>query len=172
MPRPAPPPTDVITLGAPLEFPCLKGQATLDPSELLPYATAAGPLSIQPTAVARPADADDVSVVLRWACQAGEPVVPRDAGTGMPGDVERRNLWSVRHAASPLIAESARSGLVSTQIIEDSAVPPEALGAYLSGVDEILRAAETDAVTIGHAGNANVHVNPLEGLWPQYGGSA
>ncbi len=76
-------------------------------------------------------------------------------------DVERRNLWSVRHAASPLIAESARSGLVSTQIIEDSVVPPEAVGAYLSGVDEILQAADTDAVIFGHAGDANVHVNPL-----------
>ena len=75
--------------------------------------------------------------------------------------IDRRNLWNVRHAASPLIAESARTGLVSTQIIEDSVVPPEALGAYLSGVDEILQAADTDAVIFGHAGDANVHVNPL-----------
>ena len=76
-------------------------------------------------------------------------------------DVDRMNLWGVRHAASPLIAESARTGLVSTQIIEDSVVPPEALGAYLSGLDDILTGAETDAVIFGHAGDANVHVNPL-----------
>ena len=76
-------------------------------------------------------------------------------------DIERRHLWTLRHAASPLIAESARNGLVSTQIIEDSVVPPEALGAYLSGLDEILQTAETDAVIFGHAGDANVHVNPL-----------
>ena len=75
--------------------------------------------------------------------------------------IDRKKLWSVRHAASPLIAESARTGLVSTQIIEDSVVPPEALGAYLSGLDEILHAAETDAVILGHAGDANIHVNPL-----------
>ena len=75
--------------------------------------------------------------------------------------IDRKKLWSVRHAASPLIAESARTGLVSTQIIEDSVVPPEALGAYLSGLDEILHAAETDAVIFGHAGDANIHVNPL-----------
>ncbi len=74
---------------------------------------------------------------------------------------ERDDLWSLRHAASPLIAESAKTGLVSTQIIEDSVVPPEALGLYLSGLDEILRAADTDAVIFGHAGDANVHVNPL-----------
>ena len=76
-------------------------------------------------------------------------------------EIDRRNLWSLRHAASPLIAESARAGLVSTQIIEDSVVPPEALGAYLSGLDEILQSAKTDAVIFGHAGDANVHVNPL-----------
>ena len=76
-------------------------------------------------------------------------------------EMDRKNLWSVRHAASRSIAESARTGLVSTQIIEDSVVPPEALGAYLSGLDEILRAADTDAVIFGHAGDANIHVNPL-----------
>ena len=76
-------------------------------------------------------------------------------------EIDRRHLWSLRHAASPLIAESARTGLLSTQIIEDSAVPPEALGAYLSGLDEILHSADTDAVIFGHAGDANVHVNPL-----------
>lgn len=75
--------------------------------------------------------------------------------------IDRERLWGVRHAASPLIMESARSGLVSTQIIEDSVVPPDALGAYLSGLEEILRAADTDAVIFGHAGDANVHVNPL-----------
>jgi len=76
-------------------------------------------------------------------------------------EIDRTKLWSVRHAASRSIAESARTGLVSTQIIEDSVVPPEALGAYLSGLDEILHAADTDAVIFGHAGDANIHVNPL-----------
>ena len=75
--------------------------------------------------------------------------------------IDRERLWGVRHAASPLIMESARSGLVSTQISEDSVVPPDALGAYLSGLEEILRAADTDAVIFGHAGDANIHVNPL-----------
>jgi FAD/FMN-containing dehydrogenase len=74
---------------------------------------------------------------------------------------DRKSLWNLRHAASPLISDSARAGLVSTQIIEDSVVPPEALGAYLSGVDDILHATKTDAVVFGHAGDANIHVNPL-----------
>ncbi len=104
-------------------------------------------------------DSDSVSAgtesLRRLARELGVPAV-----IGMQ-ESDRRNLWSVRHAASPLIAESARTGLVSTQIIEDSVVPPEALGAYLSGLDEILDATETDAVIFGHAGDANLHVNPL-----------
>ncbi len=76
-------------------------------------------------------------------------------------DADREALWEIRHAASPLIAACADRGLVSTQIIEDSVVPPESLGRYLTELDEILAKWETDAVIFGHAGDANVHVNPL-----------
>lgn len=77
-------------------------------------------------------------------------------------EAERRHLWSVRRAASPRIAEeSKRSGLVSTQFIEDSVVPPARLPDYLNGLQEILDAAGIQAVVFGHAGDANVHVNPL-----------
>lgn len=74
---------------------------------------------------------------------------------------DRDRLWDVRHAASPVIADAAERGRVSMQFIEDSVVPPSSLVAYLDGLDEILRRAETDAVVFGHAGDANVHVNPL-----------
>lgn len=74
---------------------------------------------------------------------------------------ERERLWSLRHAASPIVGRSARHGLLSTQFIEDSVVPPPRLPAYLHGLDGILRDAELDAVIFGHAGDGNVHVNPL-----------
>ena len=70
-------------------------------------------------------------------------------------------LWDIRYAASPLTAACADRGLVSTQIIEDSVVPIGSLGRYLTGLDGILERWETDAVVFGHAGDANVHVNPL-----------
>jgi FAD/FMN-containing dehydrogenase len=70
-------------------------------------------------------------------------------------------LWAIRHAASPTIAREAERGRLSTQFIEDSVVPPAALGAYLDGLDRILREARFDAIVFGHAGDANVHVNPL-----------
>ncbi len=76
-----------------------------------------------------------------------------------PDEIER--LWELRHSASPMIAQEAVRGRFSMQFIEDSVVPPGALGSYLSGLDRILESAGLDAVTFGHAGDGNVHVNPL-----------
>jgi len=70
-------------------------------------------------------------------------------------------LWEVRHAASPVVAASAEHGLVSMQFIEDSVVPDGCLARYLRGLDGILAGEATDAVVFGHAGDGNVHVNPL-----------
>jgi FAD/FMN-containing dehydrogenase len=70
------------------------------------------------------------------------------------------DLWSFRHAASPAIARMDPS-LRSMQFIEDAAVPPRALAAYVLGVRRILDEAETPGVIFGHAGDAHVHVNPL-----------
>lgn len=82
------------------------------------------------------------------------PLRTRDVGA-----MER--LWTLRHRASPTIAREADRGRISTQFMEDSVVPPGALGAYLEGVDEVLGEAGFDAVVFGHAGDGNVHVNPL-----------
>lgn len=74
---------------------------------------------------------------------------------------EMNRLWEIRHAASPVIAARADQGLVSLQFIEDSVVPDGCLGRYLRGLDDILEDEGTDAVVFGHAGDGNVHVNPL-----------
>jgi FAD/FMN-containing dehydrogenase len=90
--------------------------------------------------------------------QAGGRPRPRLA-TRDPEEVDR--LWGVRHRASPAIAHNAPAGLVSTQFVEDSVVPPPALGRYLDGLERILADARLDAVVFGHAGDANVHANAL-----------
>lgn len=74
---------------------------------------------------------------------------------------ERQRIWALRHAASPAVAARAAEGLVSMQFIEDGVVPQQALPDYLVGVRGILDREETDAVMFGHAGDGNVHVNPL-----------
>lgn len=70
-------------------------------------------------------------------------------------------LWAVRHAASPTIARESGQGRISTQFVEDCVVPVEELGSYLTELEAILSEAGLDAVVFGHAGDGNVHVNPL-----------
>jgi FAD/FMN-containing dehydrogenase len=69
-------------------------------------------------------------------------------------------LWELRHAASPILSR-LDPNLKSMQFIEDCAVPPEALPAYVRGVRRILEDNDTRGVIFGHAGDAHVHVNPL-----------
>lgn len=82
-------------------------------------------------------------------------------GLGSADPTLARSLWELRHGASPMIAREAQRGLVSTQFIEDCVVPPARLGEYLDGLHDILARADIDAVVFGHAGDGNVHVNPL-----------
>lgn len=111
-------------------------------------------------------------VILEAAGSPGEVSAQLDAVTRVPGPGSRsvlatRNpaeagrLWEIRHAASRTIAREAEAGRYSTQFIEDSVVPPGQLARYLVELERILEAARLDAVVFGHAGDANVHVNPL-----------
>ncbi len=72
---------------------------------------------------------------------------------------EERELWDLRHAASPILAKDPV--LRSVQVIEDAAVPPEQMSAYIRGVRAALARQRLDAVIFGHAGDGHVHVNPL-----------
>lgn len=74
---------------------------------------------------------------------------------------DQASIWGLRKRASPAIAEAASHGYRSMQFIEDSVVPRPALGLYLEGVDSLLREVGFDAAIFGHAGDANVHINPL-----------
>lgn len=69
-------------------------------------------------------------------------------------------LWEFRHAASPILAR-LDAALKSMQFIEDGAVPPDRLPAYVRGVREALARQQLRGVIFGHAGDAHVHVNPL-----------
>ncbi|HEX5727774.1 MAG TPA: FAD-linked oxidase C-terminal domain-containing protein, partial [Longimicrobiaceae bacterium] len=76
-------------------------------------------------------------------------------------DPERQaRYWHARHAASPLIARLA-GGRVSMQFIEDGVVPVERLADYIRLLRRVLAAHGLPAVIFGHAGDGNLHVNPL-----------
>ena len=49
------------------------------------YAEGAGIYRIVPSAVAIPADVPDVVALVRWAVETRRPLIPRGAGSGMPG---------------------------------------------------------------------------------------
>lgn len=84
----------------------------------------------------------------------GASIIARDLPT-------RERLWHVRHLASPTIARAAERGLRSVQFIEDCVVPLPRLPRFVRGLRGILAGRETDAVIFGHAGDGNLHVNPL-----------
>ena len=71
-----------------------------------------------------------------------------------------RELWSLRHAASPTLARLDPE-LKSMQFIEDGAVPPDRLPEYVRGVRAALAAHGLRGVIFGHAGDSHAHVNPL-----------
>jgi len=73
---------------------------------------------------------------------------------------QQERFWHVRHAASPLIAKLA-GGRVSMQFIEDGVVPVARLADYIRLLRRVLAAHGLPAVIFGHAGGANLHVNPL-----------
>jgi len=98
---------------------------------------------------------DRLAVVRGFAAALEAPFVEaRDAE-------ERSRWWALRHAASPMVAAAAADGRVSMQFVEDSVVRPDHLGAYVGGMEALLTLEETDAVMFGHAGDGNVHLNPL-----------
>lgn len=72
-------------------------------------------------------------------------------------------LWSIRHAASPILAglpEDRRS----LQVIEDACVPVERMGEYISSVRLLASELELPVVLFGHAGDGHIHVNLLPEL--------
>ncbi|HEU4558083.1 MAG TPA: FAD-binding oxidoreductase, partial [Longimicrobium sp.] len=73
---------------------------------------------------------------------------------------QRKRFWHVRHAASPLIAKLA-GGRISMQFIEDGVVPIARLADYIRLLRHVLGEHGLPAVIFGHAGDGNLHVNPL-----------
>jgi FAD/FMN-containing dehydrogenase len=100
--------------------------------------------------------ARDAAVRVSLACKTHGAF---DVVVGMDRETER-SLWSLRHAASPIMARLAPR-LRSMQFIEDGCVPPGQFPDYVRGVRSALARFEMPGVIFGHAGDAHAHVNPL-----------
>jgi FAD/FMN-containing dehydrogenase len=73
---------------------------------------------------------------------------------------KREDLWKVRHSAATITSYSS-GGVRSIPIIEDGIVPVEKFSEYLEAVYELFKRAGLQAAVWGHAGDANVHMQPL-----------
>lgn len=72
----------------------------------------------------------------------------------------QEKLWAVRHTAATVTNYDA-SGKAALPIIEDGIVPPAQLEAYIKATYELFEKNHLDVAIWGHAGDANLHMQPL-----------
>lgn len=73
---------------------------------------------------------------------------------------ERDELWKIRHSAAAVIAHSEGTKK-ALPIIEDGVVPQEYFGRFVEKIYELFSKYNLDAAVWGHAGNANLHLQPF-----------
>lgn len=73
---------------------------------------------------------------------------------------EKEQLWRIRHSAAAVISHSEGS-TKALPIIEDGIVPAEKFHQYISGVYALFEKYGLQAAIWGHAGNANLHMQPF-----------
>lgn len=72
---------------------------------------------------------------------------------------DQEELWKVRHAAALAVAH-AEGGAKALPFIEDGAVPPDKLAEFLTGIYGLFERSRLPVAIWGHAGDANLHVQP------------
>lgn len=73
---------------------------------------------------------------------------------------EQEDLWKMRHSAA--VVTSQNIGLKKAlPIIEDGVVPIEQLGRFIKKIHELFKKYNLEVAVWGHAGNANLHMQPF-----------
>ena len=73
---------------------------------------------------------------------------------------EQEDLWKIRHSAAAVLWQTV-GNKKALPIIEDGIVPPERLSELLEKVYELFKSHNLDIAIWGHAGNANLHMQPF-----------
>jgi FAD/FMN-containing dehydrogenase len=73
---------------------------------------------------------------------------------------KKEELWKLRHSAAA-VTSYAEGGARSVPVIEDGVVPVEAFRTYLSAVYQLFQKYGLQVAVWGHAGNANLHMQPF-----------
>ncbi|HKB40302.1 MAG TPA: FAD-linked oxidase C-terminal domain-containing protein, partial [Gemmataceae bacterium] len=111
-----------------------------------------------------PAEARDMSLTLVDQLQRIDRLALRASVAAEPDEIEQ--LCRVRDAALPGLY-GLRGGARALPFIEDVAVPPESLAAYLDGVQRILQQHEATASFLIHAAAGQVDARPFLDLLRQ-----
>ena len=69
-------------------------------------------------------------------------------------------LWKVRHASATVVSSGEGSNK-AIPLIEDGVVPPERFREYLDGVYQLFARHHLQVAVWGHAGDANLHMQPF-----------
>lgn len=72
----------------------------------------------------------------------------------------QEQLWKIRHASATAVAHGDGAAK-ALPLIEDGVVPPERLREYLEGVYQMFQRNHLQAAVWGHAGDANLHLQPF-----------
>lgn len=73
--------------------------------------------------------------------------------------VKQAELWKIRHASATILANTSGQAK-AVPVIEDGVVPLDKFHEYLDGVYEIFKRNNLDVAVWGHAGDANIHLQP------------
>jgi FAD/FMN-containing dehydrogenase len=103
-------------------------------------------------------DADSLKAAVRGTVAAAKRWAER-VETALSAE-EAERLWTIRHAASPILAGLPPERR-SLQVIEDGCVPIGRLREYIEAVREAASERQVTVVMFGHAGDGHLHVNLL-----------
>ncbi|HSX29400.1 MAG TPA: FAD-binding oxidoreductase [Candidatus Saccharimonadales bacterium] len=73
---------------------------------------------------------------------------------------QQERLWKIRHA-SAAVAAHGEGNAKALPVIEDGIVPPERFREYLDAVYQLFGRYQLQAAVWGHAGDANLHMQPF-----------
>lgn len=74
--------------------------------------------------------------------------------------IEQEKLWRIRHASATVVAHT-EGNLRAIPFIEDGTVPVDKFEDYLRGTYELFAKYSLNAAIWGHAGDANLHIQPF-----------
>jgi len=87
-----------------------------------------------------------------------EGIATQTAATSDPD--EQEVLWSIRHAAAAVV-NFDQGGKASVPFIEDGIVPQNMFRQFIDDVYDMFKRHHLEAAVWGHAGDANIHIQPL-----------